>query len=447
MSVFTDESQTAQKCVVLVYTSLFSSTGGGQFAMTILAKRLHGGKYDFVFFTNQPFNPEHRYAKMLRQSDIPIEIFPNLDYTKFQKIGLFLWRLLFTLPYLILKRLSLTNAWIISGALFQRMVALHRKKTISNILKRHADKYQSEGGSAILHIWGPSGLAPSLFAWGKQEEIPTIYHEMGEADETYVKTWGLEETVATVNQVDYLICSSELVAQNVRRVYAYEGKIEKIPFMVEDPGENWRAATKRDGRLTFGAIGRLVPHKRHRELIEAISRLTNEGYDVGLLIAGSGPERANLEKQVAESNLNDRVIFTGEFESLREIMTLFDVFTLTSSSESQCMPIIESMAYGKAVVVSRFGGMPDFVEEGVTGFLIPLEDIDELVESMRRLMNDPELRVRMGDMGRKRYERLYTPGQIARTVERVYEELLQQAPEARTEQMWKQSQAPVSTPS
>ncbi len=106
------------------------------------------------------------------------------------------------------------------------------------------------------------------------------------------------------------------------------------------------------------------------------------------------------------------------------VMRQFDVFTLTSTSESQCMPITESMAYGKAVIVSAFGGMPDFVEEGVTGLLVPILDVDALVLAMKRLADDPGLREEMGRRGRERFRQHYTPRSIADRIEGVYSTLI-----------------------
>jgi len=210
-------------------------------------------------------------------------------------------------------------------------------------------------------------------------------------------------------------------------VYGYRGKIATIPFMIQDPGDGWRRARKQGGRITLGAIGRLVPHKRHSDLLHALKRLSDEGYDAGLVIAGNGPLRGSLEELSIQLGIHDRVTFTGEFDRLEDVMAQFDIFVLTSSSESQCMPITESMAYGKPVVASNFGGIPDFVEDGVTGFLVPLGDEAKLVEALKTLLDNPSLREEMGRRGRERYIERYTPERVADAMEEVYERVLTRA--------------------
>ncbi|HJT78811.1 MAG TPA: glycosyltransferase, partial [Gemmataceae bacterium] len=177
-------------------------------------------------------------------------------------------------------------------------------------------------------------------------------------------------------------------------------------------------------------IGRLVPHKRHADLLAAVRALTAAGYDVGLVIAGNGPLLGALQEEAARLGIADRVTFTGEFDRLEDVMAQFDVFVLTSSSESQCMPITESMAYGKPVVVTAFGGMPDFVEHGVTGLLVPVGDVPALVAALKALADDPALRQRMGEQGRRRFLERCTPERITDAVERVYAGLLADRPAA-----------------
>ncbi len=209
----------------------------------------------------------------------------------------------------------------------------------------------------------------------------------------------------------------------MREVYRYSGSVLTIPFMVGDPAALVRQRGF-NGRLVLGAVGRLVAHKRHAALVEAIAQLAGEGRDVGLLIAGDGPERENLQALARRLRVVDRVEFTGEFDDLSEVMARFDVFALVSSSESQCMPIVESAAYGRAAVVSRFGGMPDFVEDGETGIVVPLGDQEALVAAIRTLHADRETVERMGQAARRRYEREWTPDVVCARIEQAYDGLL-----------------------
>jgi glycosyltransferase involved in cell wall biosynthesis len=330
------------------------------------------------------------------------------------------------IPLGIVRGLTLTEARKVGRDFALAHAKRIEQRDIRATLSKFAEEGRAGGRPVILHIWGPALLTPLLLDWAETENITSIYHEMGEADEEYVKTWLLEETCQAINRADRAIAVSPSVADNVRNVFGYKGHVDAIPDTIMNPTEEWLVrARKTSGRVTFGAIGRLVPHKRHNELIRAVRRLVDEGHDVGLVIASNGPMRKPLEALAAELGVADRVTFLGEFEDLTDVMAQFDVFTLTSHSESQCMPVTESMSYGKPVIVTRFGGIPDFVVDGVTGILVDVGDLEQLVAAMRRLVEDPALREEMGRRGRERFLEHYTPERVAERIEEVYTELLE----------------------
>jgi glycosyltransferase involved in cell wall biosynthesis len=139
-----------------------------------------------------------------------------------------------------------------------------------------------------------------------------------------------------------------------------------------------------------------------------------------LLIAGAGPLWRVLDELTRELGLSAHVSFTGEFEDLAGIMAQTHVVVVASGSESQAMPLTEAMAYGKPVIATAFGGMPDFVEQGVTGLLVPVGDVDALAGAMHRLAADAVLRAEMGRRGRERYADRYHPEALVADIESIY---------------------------
>ncbi|MBI3650464.1 MAG: glycosyltransferase [Acidobacteria bacterium] len=415
------------KPLIIFYTTVLSATGGGQHAMSLLVQELAGRGYDIKLFTRPPFNPQHRYIQWLNKIGVPVGVWPRYEELRMARWLRFLASLLLVLPYALWRRHSLQDAWQAVGSIvLTRLSRLEKRRIFKELSQTIAGRDQ-----VILQIWGPAALTPRLLEWAEQHGVYSIYHEMGEADELYIKTWQLESTVAAINKAQRVICCSRSVADCLRRIYGYKGEIATIPFMIQDPGER-ALKTRRngDGRVNFGAIGRLVPHKRHQDLMLALRNLCREGHDVGLVIAGDGPMREALQEFARQQGVEDRVTFTGEFEKLEDVMQQFDVFTLTSASESQCMPITESMSYGKPVIASNFGGIPDFVEDGVTGYLVDVGDIDALTERFRIMVESPERRVEMGQRGREHYVRDYTPTAVTDAMERVYRSLPEDYPSA-----------------
>ena len=387
--------------------------------MSLLAQELVARGYEIKLFTRPPFDPQHRYIQWLNKIGVPVSVLLHYEELLVVRLLSVLSGILFTLPYALWRRRSLNYSWRAVTSIFLTLISKLEKRSISRKLTQTIQGRDK----VILQIWGPAVLTPMLLEWAEDNSVYSIYHEMGEADEQYVKTWHLETTVQAINKAQRVICCSRSVAGCIRRVYAYEGEIATIPFMIQDPGEIESNVSNNGGRVNFGAIGRLVPHKRHKDLILALSNLRNESHDVGLVIAGDGPMRDSLKEFAREQKVEDHVVFTGEFEKLEDVMRQFDVFTLTSSSESQCMPITESMAYAKPVIASNFGGIPDFVEDGVTGYLVPVGDVERLTECFRRMVENPEARTRMGKRGRERYVEFYTPSAVTDAIETVYSSL------------------------
>lgn len=404
----------AEKPSILLYTALLSATGGGQHALARLAVRLAARGYRVHVLTEPPFSSLHPYVRWLEEARVPIELLPPHRMGRVAAALSWVVRPLMLAPWAVLRARNPHDAWRSLGEIASTAHGRMRKWRIRRSLDR-----LSRQGSTVLHIWGPSGLTPELLKWASRRQVPAIYHEMGEADAKYVRTWNLQGTTEALGGASCVVCCSRTVAQNIASVYGFNGLVHTIPFPVDDPPVTWVGRTQAP-RTVFGAIGRLVAHKRHADLVRAVRRLTDTGCPVELLIAGAGPARPDLERLVRDLGLEVQVTFTGEFSSLPEIMARFDVFALVSESESQCMPITESMAYGKAVIAARFGGMPDFVEHERTGLLVDLGDFEGLVEAMRRLATDPVLRESMGREGRARFERDYREDLLIQRFEEVY---------------------------
>jgi glycosyltransferase involved in cell wall biosynthesis len=412
------------KPLILFYTTVMSATGGGQHAMSLLAQELVARGYEIKLFTRPPFNPQHRYIQWLNKIGVPVRVWERYEDLKLARFLTTLSSLLLIFPYALWRRRSPGYSWQAVRSIVLTLVkGLEKRRIFKELSETIAGREK-----VILQIWGPAALTPQLLEWAEQYNVYSIYHEMGEADEPYIKTWQLEGTVAAINQAQRVICCSRSVADCIRRVYGYRGDIAQIPFMIQDPGAVECRAGRNGGRVNFGAIGRLVPHKRHKDLLLALRNLCDEGHDVGLVIAGDGPMREALKEFAREQGVKDRVTFTGEFEKLEDVMRQFDVFTLTSASESQCMPITESMSYGKPVIASDFGGIPDFVEHGVTGYLVPVGNIEQLTASFRKMVESPDRCVEMGRRGRERYVKFYTPEAVTDAMERVYTSLQDEHP-------------------
>ena len=151
---------------------------------------------------------------------------------------------------------------------------------------------------------------------------------------------------------------------------------------------------KKNPQPTVLWLGRLKRYKAVDTVIDAAKEWPS---DVRLIIAGDGPERATLERQVAELGLEDRVHFTGFVDAATRTRLLQEahVIVQTSRKEGWGMTVIEAGACGTAVVASDVAGLRDSVRDGETGVLVPFGDAPALARAVADLLDDDERRRRL----------------------------------------------------
>jgi L-malate glycosyltransferase len=170
------------------------------------------------------------------------------------------------------------------------------------------------------------------------------------------------------------------------------------------------------------SIGSLIRRKGHDLLIRAFSHLGIER-NLRLLIAGDGPEQPNLELLVAELDLTSRVRFLGYSDDVAGICATSDLLALASRMESFGLVLAEAGYFGLPVVATAVGGIPEVVEDGVTGLLVPPEDPQALAAALARLIDDRDYRVRLGRAGKQRVETLFGVERMAENFHQAYDHL------------------------
>jgi N-acetyl-alpha-D-glucosaminyl L-malate synthase BshA len=143
------------------------------------------------------------------------------------------------------------------------------------------------------------------------------------------------------------------------------------------------------------------PLKRVEDVIR-IFALVRQRMPCRLVLIGDGPERPKVEDLVAQLRLRDDVTFLGERVNVVETIQQARVFLLPSETESFGLAALEALSCGVPVVASRVGGLPEVVEEGESGFLVPVGDIDAMARAAVRLLEDDTLHARMSGSARTR---------------------------------------------
>jgi glycosyltransferase involved in cell wall biosynthesis len=151
------------------------------------------------------------------------------------------------------------------------------------------------------------------------------------------------------------------------------------------------------------AVGSLLPRKAYDVLIEAARLVRERGVPLDVVLVGDGPEAPRLASLAAAAGLADHVFFAGEMaqdEALR-FYPRARFFVHTARQEAFGLVLLEAMSFGKAVIATRVGGIPEFVRDGETGLLVEPDDPEALAQAMMRLSNDPAFRETLGARGRE----------------------------------------------
>jgi glycosyltransferase involved in cell wall biosynthesis len=162
-------------------------------------------------------------------------------------------------------------------------------------------------------------------------------------------------------------------------------------------------------------------------LVDAFHRGPGRDARARLVLAGEGKLRGELEKQVEQLGLQNKVAFLSVRADIPDLLAASDVFVLASDYEGQPLCVMEAMAAGLPVVSTKVGGIPELLNEGEEGFLVPPVDASGFAAAMRRLLDDSALRQRMGDAGARRAEAQFDVSRMARAYGDIYLDLLQKS--------------------
>ncbi len=169
-----------------------------------------------------------------------------------------------------------------------------------------------------------------------------------------------------------------------------------------------------------GGVGRFSRQKGFDTLIAALPSLP----DVTCVLVGDGPERGQLERLASELGVSDRVVMTGWIDEPRNHLASVDLVAQPSRYEGAPLAMIEAMLAERAIVASNVGSVPELVEDGRTGLLIPPDDPAALAAALSGLLSDRRLRTEMGKRARERALARFTAPAMARSYEALYARVL-----------------------
>jgi len=217
--------------------------------------------------------------------------------------------------------------------------------------------------------------------------------------------WRIDEKIRRalfVNCISHFARSQAMVFAPVDtwdKLHIVHCGVDPAEFEVSD------ARSKSGSQLLF--VGRLAAVKGLPILLQAIASLREAHPHLTLSLAGDGPDRQMLEKLAVDLDIADRVKFLG-YQSQSQVRALLqqtDIFVMTSFAEGVPVVLMEAMAAGVPVIATRIAGVPELVQDGKTGVLIPPGDVAATAVAIDELLSDGDLRSRLTEAGRAKVER------------------------------------------
>ena len=178
----------------------------------------------------------------------------------------------------------------------------------------------------------------------------------------------------------------------------------------------------------LGTMSLMEERKGLTYLLDAMPSVLSSRADVVLWMIGDGPLRPSLEKQAAKLGLGNSVRWFGWRTDAFDLLRQLDLFVLPSIRESFGMVLLEAMALERPVVATEVDGIPEVVENGVSGLLVPAGDSQALSTAILQLLNAPALAARMGKAGHARVHESFDARAVAKLYEALYERQVQQRP-------------------
>lgn len=293
----------------------------------------------------------------------------------------------------------------------------------------------------VVHVHTEWGCGWEGVMIAKMMDVPVVgtFHTFF-AEPEYLKHFYLPPLSATrtimwkysvffYSQCETVISPSQSVKRElVRNGLKREPQVVSNGVHLPAPGDRESTRGERAARGLDGPtciyVGRIGGEKSLDVVIDAFALALKNVPDARLVIIGSGSHEKEIDSQIANLHLQDRVKRLGFIPHdeliARQLLLLGDVFVTASTTENQPLSILEAMAYGLPFVGVRAKGIPELVEDGENGLLTEPGDVEAFAAAMERLLGDAALRKRMGEKSRQ-MARQHDMAEVGATLEKIYE--------------------------
>lgn len=265
-------------------------------------------------------------------------------------------------------------------------------------------------------------LARQIMIAHPTDRVPCVMTTLHGTDITLVGSDpSYTETVAfCIDQSDGVTAVSESLRADTCALLGITREIQVIPNFLDGERFKRRDRPRRpEGRPRVVHISNLRPVKRIDAVVDVFARV-RALVPATLVLVGDGPELEPARRRLRALGLDSDVEYAGEQLDIVEVLSQADVFLLPSATESFGLAALEAMTCEVPVVASRVGGLPEVIDDGVTGFLHPPDDLDGMAGSIVRLLGDPALHARIAAAARQAAVERFSASRIVPMYEAAY---------------------------
>ena len=287
---------------------------------------------------------------------------------------------------------------------------------------------------ALVHVHGSeAGILARLAAWAAG--VPVVVAELHGYANRDPDSW-LERSLylwieqALDRRTDaYVAVSGHVQRQWLARRICTPDRLQVIHHALDlahcpDRGVGPRHEAGLGPRPVVGTVCLLEKRKGLMTWIEAMPLVLQQMPSVRFAVVGDGPLGAWMARRAQALGIADHIAFLGWRQDVADLMWSFDLFVLPSLRESFGLVLLEAMASRCPLVASRVDGIPEVVQDGETGLLVPPADPVALAQAVLRLLQDPPLAARLAQAGRERVERCFDQARMAEAYNALYARLL-----------------------
>lgn len=286
-------------------------------------------------------------------------------------------------------------------------------------LKYAVKKYQAQ----LIHVHTSHGLIsaamvrdiaklPVKVIYSRRTDFHLRTGFLGISRKKYL--WGTDQILSVSDGIKRVLIEDGIPESRIQTIYS---GIDIDALTHNADGTRFRHEFEiPENAVVVGMVAAFAPHKDPFNFIEAARIIHTSHPDVWFVFAGAGSMWDEVNTRISQTSLASRFILPGFRRDVPDILNALDVFCISSREEGLCTSILDAMAMSLPVASTLAGGIPEAVEDGVTGLLAPVGDSKALAENISQLIDDRQLRTVMGQAGRNRAEAMFN---IRYTVEKT----------------------------